>query len=109
MVNRVLPFCLAALALVCLAAVPALAADAKDLAMHEGKVVSVAAGKLVMSVDGKEHTHDVAADAKITCDGKACKLDDLKPGQRIRVWTAKGDEKNALKIVALDKDKDFPK
>ena len=95
MMNRVLPVCLSAVAVVCLAAMPALAADAdaKDLAMHEGKVVSVGDGKLVMSVDGKEHIHSVAADAKISCDGKACKLDDLKPGQRIRVWTPKGDEK----------------
>jgi hypothetical protein len=109
MVNRVLPL-LAVLAVVCLVAMPALADEkAKDLTMHEGKVVSVAAGKLVMSVDGKEHTHTVAADAKVTCDGKNCKLNDLKPGQRVRVWTAKDDAKAALKIAAIDKDKDFPK
>ena len=109
MVNRVLPLCVVALALVCLVAVPAFAADDKNLAMHEGKVVSVAAGKLVMAVDGKEHTHNVSVDAKITCDGKNCKLDDLKPGQRIRVWTQKDDTKTALRIAAIDKDKDFPK
>lgn len=109
MMNRVLPVCVAVLAVLCLAAVPALGADDKDLAKHDGKVVSVAGGKLVMSVDGKEHTHNVAADAKITCDGKNCKLDDLKPGQRIRVWTAKGDTKTAMRIDAIDKDKDFPK
>ena len=107
--TRVLPLCVAAAALVCLAAVSARAADDKDLAKHEGKVVSVAAGKLIMSVDGKEHTHNVAADAKISCDGKACKLDDLKPGQRVQVWTAKADKKTALRIAAIDKDKDFPK
>lgn len=106
--NRVLPL-LAVLAVVCLVAMPALAEDKKDLTMHEGKVVSTAVGKLVMSVDGKEHTHTVPADAKVTCDGKNCRLDDLKPGQRIRVWTAKDDAKTALKIAAIDKDKDFPK
>lgn len=108
MANRVL-LCLAALALALFVAAPALADDAKDTTMHEGKVVSVAGGKLVMSVDGKEHTHNVPDSAKVTCDGKICKLDDLKPGMRIRVWTPKNDEKKAVRIDALDKNKDFQK
>jgi hypothetical protein len=107
MVYRVLPVCLAVLALLLFVSAPALADDVKDLKTHEGKVVSITGNKLVMSANGKEHTHEVAADAKITCDDKKCKLDDLKPGMRIRVSTLKDNAKRALKIEALDKNKTF--
>ena len=80
---------------------------ADNLKMHEGKVVSVTGAKLVMSIDGKEHAHDVADNAKIRCDGKICKLDDLKPGQKIRVTTKKGDKETAVKVEALDKNEKF--
>ena len=111
MVYRVLPLCLAVLALVLFVSGPVLAADKDkdDLTRHEGQVVSVAGNKLVMSADGKEHTHNVADTAKISCDGKICKLDNLKPGMKIRVWTPKDDNKTALRIEALDKNKDFEK
>ena len=64
---------------------------------HEGTVVSVTADKLVMkgkAKDGeevKEHTHILADNAKVMCDGKECKLAELKKGQKIRVTTKKGD------------------
>jgi hypothetical protein len=56
---------------------------------HDGTVVSVAEGKLVMAdKDGKnEHTHMVAATTKITLDGKAAKLADLKKGDAVKVTT----------------------
>jgi hypothetical protein len=79
-----------------------LAAD-QDKA-HEGKVVKAGANKLTMTdKDGKnEHTHDVPATATITCDGKACKLEDLKAGTMVKV-TMK-DEKVAS-IEGKTKDK----
>ena len=44
----------------------------------------------------------LAADAKVTdTDCKACKLDDLKKGQRIRVTTKEGDTKIATRVEAL--------
>jgi len=66
---------------------------------HSGVVVSAGEGKLTMSdKDGKnEHTHDVAADAKVSCDGKACKLEDLKKGASVKVTTK---DKKAIKIEA---------
>ena len=70
---------------------------------HEGKVVSVASGKLTMTdKDGKnEHSHDVATDAKISRDGKDCKLEDLKKGDKARVTTEKkGDKEMATRIEA---------
>jgi hypothetical protein len=92
----------AVLALVFLVGQAGLAAD-QQAKTHEGKVVKAGGGKLTMTdKDGKnEHTHDVATDATITCDGKACKLEDLKAGTAITV-TMK-DEKTAAKIEAKTK------
>jgi hypothetical protein len=61
---------------------------------HEGFVVSVAEGTLTMAdKDGKnEHSHAIPATAKITLDGKAAKLADLKKGDAVKV-TAGADGK----------------
>lgn len=109
--RRILP--LFVLALLAFIVSPALA-DTKDTATdtkkksHTGRVVSVEGTKLVMedSKGGKKHTHTISADAKITCDGKECKLSDLKEGTHIKVTMEEG------KVVAIaartktgDKDK----
>ncbi len=75
-----------------------------DKNTHEGKLVSVKDHEIVMQgkTGGKEHTHMVAKDAKITCDGKNCKLSDLKPGVMIRVTVTAGNE--ATRIEASTKD-----
>src|SRR5262245_10381211 len=54
---------------------------------HEGKVVTVGEGKLVMAdKDGtNEHTHMIPETAKITLDGKAAKLFDLKKNDLVLV------------------------
>lgn len=99
MLHRVLPL-LALLALVCLVSAPALAADENT---HEGLVVKAADGKLTMTdKEGKkEHTHPVAKDARITLDGKAAKLEDLKKGFKVKVTTeGKGEKEMATKIEA---------
>ena len=104
MVRRTL-FALAAVAFVAFAA-PAMAEDEKP-GTHEGKVVKVEAGKLTMTdKDGKkEHTHAVPADTKITCDGKECKLEDLKPGTAIKVTTVKkGDKLTVTQIEGKKAD-----
>jgi len=102
MLNRVLPL-LAIMALVCLVAAPALAADE---ATHDGLLVKAGDGKLTMTdKDGKkEHTHNVAKDARISCDGKECKLEDLKKGIKVTVTTeGKGEKTTATKIDASTK------
>jgi len=79
---------LAVFALLAFAGAPALAADDT----HEGKVVKVEAGKLTMTDKaGKEHSHTISKDVKITVDGKEAKLEDLKPGQQITVTMNKKD------------------
>jgi len=92
MLHRVLPL-LAILALVCLVSAPARAADEKTV---EGTVVSAGKGKLTIegAKDKKEHSCMVAKDAKITCNGKECKLDELKKGAKVKV-TVEGEGKKA--------------
>jgi hypothetical protein len=102
MVTRLL---VALVATVALAALTSTALVAKDDAAgdtHSGLVVSAGEGKLTMTdKDGKnEHTHDVALTATITCDGKECKLEDLKKGNSIKVTTK---DKKAIKIEASTK------
>src|SRR4051794_12847315 len=100
MLYRVLPMACVALALALLVAGGNVDAGAKDKSdkgsTHEGKVVSAKEGKLTMETKGKEHTHDVAPTAKITCDGKACKLSDLKAGVFVRVTT---DDANRATVI----------
>jgi len=108
MLYRVLSLLVAALVLALLVSGPALAQKDKEKdkdkeGTHEGIVVKAADGKLTMTdKDGKnEHVHDVAKDAKISCDGKECKLDDLKKGFTVKVTTEKkGDKVVATKIEA---------
>ena len=115
MLNRVLPLACAFLALALLVSGPAVGGekDGDKDKTHEGKVVSVKGNKLTMETKGKEHSHEVAATAKITCDGKPCKLTDLKPGFMIRVTTENGDRVTRIeaktkgaKDDVKDKDKD---
>ena len=100
LMYRIVPLFVACLALAVWAAAPAQAQDKDNT--HEGKVVKAGDGKLTMTdKDGKnEHTHDVALDAKVTCDGKACKLEDLKKGNSIKVTTK---DKKAIKLEASTK------
>lgn len=75
---------------------------------HEGKFVSATSSKLVMTGnDGKEHSHTITDDTKVTCDKKDCKATDLKSGTKLRVTTKKSDEKAAICIEAIVKDGDF--
>jgi hypothetical protein len=109
MMYRKLPVFLGALALALFVSAPVLAGGKTGRAdTHDGKIVSVTDSTLVMTgKDGKKHSHTVAADAKISCDGAACKLEDLKKGLRIRVTTKKGDSDVAIRVEALNKNEKF--
>ncbi len=101
-------FSMAALAVTMFVSSPAWAAkDAKEArdVRHDGKFVSFSGDQLVMAhKNGKEHSHTLAADAKVTCDGSVCKAADLKAGMKIRVTTKKDDKKVATQVEALDKN-----
>ena len=103
--RRVLPFFV--LALLAYVASAAIAEDKPATAKkntHGGRVVSVEGNKLTMvGRNKKEHTHTVASDAKITCDGKECKLSDLKKGVFVQVTTKEDDPKTVVAIKASTK------
>jgi hypothetical protein len=122
MLYRAVTLFLATLALALFVGTPVLADDAKKVSgekaaskadTHEGTVVRVTADTLVMKgkakngEKAKEHSHTLADKAKVTCDGKECKLETLKPDQKIRVTTKKGDKEIAIIVEALDKNEKF--
>jgi hypothetical protein len=78
--------------------------------MTDGTVVSVKGGALTMTDrEGKEHRQTLAADAKVTCDARACEAADLEAGMRVRVTTRNGAPRAATRIEALDKNAAFEK
>ncbi len=90
---------------------PAFAAPVAEEMTHDGKVISITSTNLVMtnrdSKDGQENSHTLAADAKVTLDGKACKAEELKPGTKIRVTTQTNYGMVATHIEAIDKNETF--
>jgi len=102
MVQRSTLLAFAVLGMVLLLSRPVLSAEKS----HDGKVVSVtegkdkADGKLVMTdKDGKnEHTHAIASTVKITLNGKAAKLAELKKGDAITV--TQDDDKKVTAVAA---------
>jgi hypothetical protein len=113
MSYRMLPLVLAVLALAVFVAAPVLADDTKANT-HTGTLVSATGNQIVMKAgtgtEAKEHKHAVAANARIMCDGKECKLADLKPGQKIRVTVQKDTttgKDQVTKLEALDKQASF--
>lgn len=76
--------------------------------VFDGQVVSMTGHKLVVkNSEGKECTHTLAKDAKLTCDGNVCKAEDLKAGKRVRVTTKKDDQSVASGVESLNKHKEF--
>src|SRR5262245_37903842 len=99
MLQRFVPTGLAVLALVLATALCA-RADSKT-ATHKGLVVSVEANKLTMSdVDGKNlHSHMIPNAAAVTCDGKVCRLQDLKKGMHVVVTTEQQGNNNVVTLI----------
>jgi len=68
---------------------------------YEGKIVSVSADKITSTCsEGKEHHHTLAKDAKVTCDGKVSKLEDLKVGTPVRVTACENDKTTTSRVAA---------
>ena len=84
---------------------PAPAAQANADNTHEGKFVMAEGNTKFVMADktGNRHEHMLAQNARVMCDGKECKLSDLKKGQTIRVTTKEGDKKVAVKVEVLKK------
>jgi len=110
MQARTLPRLLVAVALALFIGAAAFAqAPDQQEQTHEGKIVKAGEGKLTMTdkAGGNRHTHNVPATAKITCDGKDCKLDDLREGFWVKVSTKNDVNRTVTKVEAKTKgDKD---
>jgi RNA polymerase sigma factor (sigma-70 family) len=77
---------------------------AADEIARDGKVVSVAGGKLVMrSEDGTQYNYALAANPQISYENAACKLEDLRPGMVVRVTAKKESQQRATRIEAVDR------
>ncbi len=78
--------------------------------VQDGKIVSVKANKLTMEgKGGKECTFDVAANAKIMCDGKECNLTDLKTGIRVRVTADTADRATRVEAFLKTNPPEIPR
>ena len=74
----------------------------------DGTMVSVTFDELtIMDNEGKEHSHTMAAHAKVTCDTQTCEATDLKAGMRVRLTTRNDAAHAAIRIEALDKNAAF--
>lgn len=69
------------------------ATDREAQGTHSGKVVSISGGQLIMSDhSGKQHTHVVGSDVRVTLDGKPARLSDLKKDHFITVQMSEDDK-----------------
>ena len=101
MVHRVLSVCVVALALT----IGALGCQSTAPGTHQGKVVGVGAGTLTMTdtAGGNQHTHEVAFNVVMTCDGNPCGLNDLKTGDMVTVTTDTKDGKPVATKIEVRK------
>lgn len=74
----------------------------------DGQFVSNTENKLVMlDKNGKEQTMKLSINANVTCDDKACKLEDLKNGMKIRTSSSIEGNRMVVSIEAIDKNATF--
>ena len=92
---RTLSLVLVVIAVACFFAGTALAETA------EGTFVKVDGKTLtIKDKDNKEHSCEMAADCKVSCDGKECKVSDMKAGVNVKVTIT---DKKATKIEGSTK------
>jgi len=78
--------------------------SAAEPQIHKGTVVSATNNQLVMKdAGGREQTHLVSRETKITINGRIGRLEELKMSTRVRVTTDGGDK--VVSIATVDDDK----
>ena len=106
MTQRVLSLALTAMFVLAVSVVVAADKDKSDSKVV-GTVSVAGDGKItVTDKDGKDHALTVAKDAKISCDGKDCKLADLKKGTAVTVGLNPDHKDVAASIEAKTAAKD---
>jgi hypothetical protein len=82
-------------------------ASAAEPQIHKGAVISAGDGRLVLrDASGKEQTHLVSKETKITINGRIGRLEELTPTTLVRVTTEGSDK--VFSIATIDDDKHFP-
>jgi len=81
-----------------------IAAPTYAASTHTGKVVEAGAGKITMTTpDGKnQHTHEVPADAAVTCGGKKCALEDIKAESSVTITMDKKGDQTVVTAVGVE-------
>lgn len=79
-------------------------APAAEPQIHKGTVVSATNSQLVLKdASGREQTHLVSRETKITINGRVGRMEELKMSTRVRVTTDGGDK--VVGIATIDDDK----
>jgi len=79
-------------------------APAAEPQIHKGTVVSASNGQLVLKdASGKEQTHLVSRETKVTINGRVGRLEELKMSMQVRVTTEGSDK--VVSIATIDDDK----
>jgi len=79
-------------------------APAAEPQIHKGTVVSASNGQLVLKdASGKEQTHLVSRETKVTINGRVGRLEELKMSTQVRVTTEGSDK--VVSIATIDDDK----
>jgi hypothetical protein len=65
--------------------------------------------QMMQDQEGRNYSHTLAKNVKVTCDGTACEPDQIKVGSTIRVTTKQHDDDEALvtSVESLDEERDF--
>ncbi len=82
-----------------------IAPGAAETRQEQGKVIVAGAGKLTIE-DMKgtmQHTHEVATNAQIMCEGKKCGLSDVKMGDLVIVTIDKQGDKTVATRIEVKK------
>lgn len=66
---------------------------------HEGTFLAAKDGSFTMKTDNKEHAHRLGPKVRVTIDGAAGRLVDIKTGSHIKVTTGKHDGKDVAVSV----------
>jgi hypothetical protein len=81
-----------------------------QLGTHAGIVVRVEGSKITLADKGgkNEHSHTVPASATVTCDGKPCRLQDLKKGMPVSITVERQGDKAVVTRVDAKKEPEQP-
>jgi hypothetical protein len=102
MAGRILSL---ALVMILIATVSVQVATAADPLLHEGTVVSAAAGKLaIKDKAGKDQSFAIDGATKVTVNGKPGRLEDLKESMPVQVMV--DDKGKVLTVSTVDKQKE---